>query len=386
MNAVFLLVGIAVLGLIILIHELGHFVFCKFFGVKVLKFSVGFGPALLRRKIGETEFLVSAIPFGGYISPLDEEKIREINRVKEELIRELQSKGAYELTAISNQIDRIIEEKFGVSPDDIKSRTFENKSYGAKVLMVLGGPLFNILASVVAMYVMLTLGIEKIGNTVGDVMKNSPAERAGIMRGDIVKEVNGVKVETWDEIKANIMISRDLVRLRVVRDGSELYFEILPISSERGGKMIGIYPDVNNVVKIRYDPGEAVYRSLVETYKFLTLFIRSLGMLFSREGLETLGGPISLTRMTSEAAQSGLKTALMVVFIISINLGILNLLPIPILDGGHILLLTVEKILGRRFSVHLRQVVNIIGLFVLSLLLVIATFNDIKNMFAKKLF
>lgn len=379
-------IGLLILGIIILVHEFGHFIFSKIFNVKVLKFSIGFGPAIAKKKIGETEFMVSAIPLGGYVSPLDEERLREITRVKEELVRELQSKGVYDLSTITYQIDKIIEEKFGISPQDIPKRTFENKPYLAKLLIVLGGPLFNIVLGILTMYLVLILGMEKIGNTIGDVMKNSPAEQSGILKGDVVKEINGIPVKTWDEIKSNIMLSKDVVRLKVIRNGQELSFELTPTKSEKGQKIIGIYPDTNNVVKMKYEPIEAIPQSFVETYKFLSLFLRSLGILFSKEGIETIGGPIALTKITSEAAQSGVRTILMVIFFISINLGILNLLPIPMLDGGHIFIMSLENILRRKFSPQVKQAISFVGILILSTLLVVAMFNDIKNIFIKKLF
>lgn len=386
MSILFILTAIAILGVIIVIHELGHFVFCKLFGVRVLKFSIGMGPAIIRKKIGETEFIISSVPLGGYISPLDEEKVSEALRFREKIAGRIQSKGIYDLASMTSLIDKMVEERFGINFRDIPSRTIESKPLLAKVLIVLGGPLFNILFGVIIMYLMLVLGIEKLGNKVGDVMNDSPAQRAGIIRGDLIVEVNGNEVETWDEIRANIALSGETVKLRVIRDREEVLLEVKPMRAGKAGKVIGIYPDTSYVVSIRYNPIEAIPRSLMETWKFLSLTLRSLKMLFSKEGVGMIGGPVALTKITSEAARSGMRALLIVVFFITINLGILNLLPIPVLDGGHVLMMLGEGITRKRISPKAKQIITLVGFLILSVLLAIAFFNDVRNILVKKLF
>lgn len=380
-----IIVGIIILGLIIIIHETGHFIFSKIFNVKVLKFSIGFGPVIARKKIGETEFLVSSIPLGGYVSPLDEERIEEIKRAKEKMIQDLQSKGSYDLLSTTKVVNETIEQKFGITQNDMIYRTFESKPYLAKILIVLGGPLFNILFGIFAMYLLLIMGIEKLGNTVGDILKDSPAEKVGIAKGDIITEINGVKTKTWDEIKLNIITSKDKVKLKVLRNGNELEFEVIPQKSGKSGKIIGISPDTSQIVKIKYNPIEAIPQSFKETYNFISMFLRSFKILLSKEGIESIGGPIALTKITSEAAQSGIKTLLIVVFFISINLGILNLLPIPVLDGGHIFIMSLEKLARRKFSPKVKQAISFAGIIILSALLIVAMFNDIKNIVMKRM-
>lgn len=384
-DAVSIIVGIIILGFIIIVHEAGHFIFSKIFNVKVLKFSIGFGPVIARKKIGETEFLLSSIPLGGYVSPLDEERIEEIKKVREKMIQEIQSKGSYDLLSATRSVDEIIEKKFGIAQDDMTRRTFESKPYLAKILIVLGGPLFNILFGIFTMYILLVIGTEKLGNTVGEILKDSPAEKAGITKGDVITEINGVRTRTWDEIKLNIMTSKDKVKLKILRNGDELEFEVVPQRTGKSGKIIGISPDVNNVIEIKYDAINAIPQAFVETYNFLVLFVRSFRFLFSKEGIESIGGPIALTKITSEAAQSGVRTLLVVMFFISINLGILNILPIPVLDGGHILIISLEKLARRKFSPQVKQAISLAGIIILSVLLVIAMFNDIRNIITKRL-
>lgn len=375
-----ILIGIILLGLIILIHEFGHFIFCKISKVKVLRFSIGFGPPLLRKKIGGTEFMISAIPFGGYVSPLDEEKVNEIKKVREEIIQELQAKGVYDIYTAEKMIDQVIEKKFGGKIQD--TQVFEKKPYISKFLIVFGGPLFNILTAIFAMYLILVLGIEKIGNRIGDVMKDSPAEKAGLQKGDIIIEVNGHPTKTWNSIKTNIMMAGDKIKIKVLRNNEEIEIEITPMKTETGN-IIGIYPDTDYKIFEKYGILSAIPHAFSETYKFLKLFVRALKLVFSKEGLKSLGGPIALTKITSEAAQSGIRTVLMVIFFISINLGILNLLPIPLLDGGNLAIITAETIFRRRFSPQFKQAISIVGIIILSTLLVIAMLNDVKNIFIK---
>ncbi len=377
-----LFVGIFVLGIIIIVHEFGHFIFCRIFDVKVLIFSVGFGPAIWKRRWGETEYRLSAVPLGGYVSPLDRDRINEIEYFRRKTYEMLKQEGHSD-TDIERISDELVLSEYGVTDQDLRNRTLESKPFYAKFLIVFGGPLFNFILGVAAMYFILVLGRVDIGTRIQKVMENSPAEQAGIIPGDEIIEVNQKSVKSWNELKTHIRLSGDKVNLKIKRGDNIFTISVTTIEKD-GMKVIGVFPDTSSLVVIKYNAIHAIPMSFVETLEFIKLFFSSIGLILSKEGLESIGGPIAITKITASAVQKGVGQLLIVIFIITINLGILNLLPIPILDGGHILIFSIEAILGRRLSQGLRQAVALVGLLVIISLFVVAMWNDIRNLMGGK--
>ncbi len=379
-----ILIGLVILGLIVIFHEFGHFIFCKIFNVRVLKFSIGFGPPIWRKKIGETEFSISPILFGGYVAPLDRERIKIMEDSKRELREKLIRDGKYDPLAIEKATQDFIKEEFDVSESDIKYRSIDSKPFFAKFSIVFAGPLFNIILSLICLYLLLVIGVEKIGNKVGGTLDGSPAQLAGILPEDEIIEINGTKTRTWDEIRTNIIISpTDKISVKVKRGEQILSLDIGTIR-KNGIKVIGILPDEDSKVLVKYGIISAIPQTFYELHKYSILFLKSLRILFTKEGVQSLAGPIGITKVTSDAAKRDFRALLFVIFFISFNLAILNLLPIPILDGGHILLYTVESIIKRPLSLKVRQAVTIGGLFLLILLLITATWNDFRNFILDK--
>lgn len=384
MTVLYILVAVLILGFIIFFHELGHFLFARVFRVKVLTFSVGFGPAIWRKNIGGTEYRISAIPFGGYVSPLERTKIDILAEEIKERLKKDKLISSLKEEHIDSLVWEEIEKNFGFSREDIQKHSLESRPFWQKFLIVFAGPLFNVVLAVFSIYVLLVIGIPSLGTKVGKVMENSPAEKIGIKPGDEVIEINNRKVKTWDDVRRKIAVSRDKVVIKVKRGDEILEFTAEP-EFRNGRKVIGILPDENSKILLKYSFLSALPESLYFSYDFMITLLKSIPLLFSREGVESIGGPISIAKFTADAVSEGISSVLMISFFMNINLAILNLLPIPVLDGGNILIFFVEALVRRRLSYRVRGAVAIFGLFILLAVAALATFNDIKSIIMKKI-
>lgn len=384
MTVLYVIVAVLILGFIIFFHELGHFLFARMFKVKVLSFSVGFGPAIWRKNIGGTEYRISAIPFGGYVSPLERTKIDILAEEVKERLRKDKLISSLKEEYIDLLVWEEIEKNFGFSREDIQKHSLESRPFWQKFLVVFAGPLFNIILAFFSIYILLLVGLPSLGTKVGKVMENSPAERIGVKPGDEVIEINGKRVKTWDDVRRRIAVSRDRVLIKVKRGEEIIEFTAEP-EFRNGRKVIGILPDENSRVMLKYSVFSALPESLKFSYDFMTTLLKSIPLLFSREGVESIGGPISIAKFTADAVSEGISSVLMISFFMNINLAVLNLLPIPVLDGGNILIFFVESLVRRRLSYRVRGAIAIFGLFILLAVAALATFNDIKGIIMKKI-
>ncbi len=350
-------VGAALIGLGILIvfHEFGHFLLAKLSGVGVLTFSVGFGPKLWVRKKGETEYALSAFPLGGYVKMVGEDPDEEIGQ------------------------------------SDIE-RSFAHKGLLKRIAIVAAGPGFNILLAVALLLVVfLFYGVPVLSTRVGGVEKGSPAERAGIHKGDVIVSLNGNNVESWEELSRSIKASAgNPITLKLKRDNQEIPVTVQP--AKREGKnifgekreewMIGIGSEMSIQ---KGSPGLAIVKAFQQTYDYARITLLALYKMIRGEvSPSNLGGPILIAQMAGQQAQEGLGSFLGFVAVLSINLGVLNLLPIPVLDGGHLLFFLVEAVIGRPVAVKHREMAQQVGVFLLMLLMVYAFYNDIARFFQKQ--
>lgn len=347
--------AVVVLGILIFVHELGHFLLAKRLGVGVLKFSLGFGPKLFGRKIGETEYLVSAFPLGGYVKMVGEDPDEE------------------------------------VLPEDT-SRSFSSKSAGKKIAIVAAGPIFNIAFAAVLFTLAFMVGVPTMTSEVGDAKEGFPAFEAGIKTGDKVVSIDGVHVSKWDEVSEAIQTSKkDVISVEVFRSGSTLRFDIKPkvtkvktiFGEDTEIRVIGIGASKNYIIE-RSNPVEAVGKGLISTWNVTMLTIQGIVKLIQRiVPAETIGGPIMIAQMAGEQAQAGFLSLLSFMALLSINLGVLNLLPVPILDGGHLTFFTIEAIIRRPLSHRFKEIAQQVGLFLLISLMAFAFYNDITRVFFK---
>lgn len=345
----YILSALVVLGLLIFVHELGHFLMAKLFGVGVEKFSLGFGPKIIGKTVGETEYLLSAFPLGGYVKMVGESPDVEL------------------------------------SPEDLQ-RSFMAKPPLQRIAIVAAGPVFNLLFALLLFIVIYMIGVPAATTRVGEVLAGKPAAAAGIKPQDLVMSVNGRPVDRWDEFSALIADSKGAPLDIIVKRGETLQsFRIAPETRE-GKNLFGekvVYPAIGVVaaaemVTDRFSPPKAVIKGTQQCWKVIKLTLLSIVKLIERVvPLDTVGGPIMIAKMAGEQAAAGGVNLIAFMALLSINLGILNLLPVPILDGGHLLFFTVELIFRKPVTARAREIAQQIGLALLLSLMVLAFYNDI---------
>lgn len=351
-----IIAAIIVFGLLIFFHELGHFLFAKLFKVYVEKFSIGFGPALFTKKLGETEYSISAIPLGGYVKMYGE-----------------------------NINDEVEESK--------KHRSFSHKAVAKRSLIVLAGPFFNFLLAFLLFSLVNTMGTPKLKPVIGEVQKDMPAYSAGLQEGDEIIKINGKEIKYWQQISDSIKSNSDKpVTLLIKRDGETIDKTITPKVTEVenifGEKisvsLIGIAPSTESTVTIRYNPFQALSLGAAKTYEITKLTIVGIIKIFQQVvPADNIGGPILIFQMAKETAAAGINSLLLFMAVISINLAILNLLPIPVLDGGHLLFYGIEAVKGKPVSLKTREVTQMVGLALLLALMVFAFYNDITRIISQ---
>ncbi|MEK7683682.1 MAG: RIP metalloprotease RseP, partial [Nitrospirota bacterium] len=434
--------AIVLLGILIFVHELGHFLFAKKLGVRVLKFSLGFGPKLIGRKYGDTEYLVSAVPLGGYVKMLGEEPGDELKEEDKPFAYNYQPVWKRFLIVFSGPVfnlffaaaiffvvflsgvpvpkpyvgkvmenspaaaaglitgDRItaINGKTVSGWDDIDVSV--NESRGEKLLFKIeregkiielpvtpekktGKNIFGENTEVMDIGIMPLLYPE-----VGEVIKNAVAEKAGIKKGDRIVEIEGASIKTWHDMTSIIHGSPEKpLRLKIKRDENFLELTVTPgkktlkypDGSEKQIGLIGIGPAGNNVIK-KYNPLKAASLGVERTWDIVVLTVVGIVKLIQRIiPADTLGGPIMIFQMAGQQASLGVMNFFLFMAVISINLGVLNLLPIPILDGGHILFLGIEAVRRKPLSEKVMMIAQRIGLAIIITLMVFAFYNDIMR-------
>jgi len=345
---------IVVLGILIFFHELGHFLVAKYFGVKVLKFSLGFGPKIIGRRVGETEYLISALPLGGYVKMLGEgEEEEEIDR------RDLE-------------------------------RSFSSQHPLKRMAIVAAGPVANLLlAALIFCPLYMISGIQVMTPEIGQVTEGSPASKAGFLKGDIIAAIGEREVASWQDVKAIVEKSAGVkLDVAVLRDGRTARLTVIPEQStiknlfgeDTPSGIIGVVA-AGKFKTLRLGPMAAIGEGLHKTWEIIRLTCLTVVKLIQRIiPIKTLGGPIMIGQMTGQIAREGWANLLPFMAVISINLGILNLLPVPILDGGLLLFLLIELITGKSLSVKKRELAQKAGLFLLILLMGIVMYNDLVRL------
>jgi len=347
---------IIVLGVLVFFHELGHFLAARLFGVGVEKFSLGFGPRIAGKKIGMTDYRISVIPLGGYVKMVGEEPDAEI------------------------------------APEDIPL-SFTHKHVFKRIIIVAAGPIFNFLLAVVIFFGFFQIyGTYTVKPIVGEVSENMPAEKAGIKKGDIITAINGLGVESWIDMAGLITESNGkTLTLSIRRGESTLDIDLKPASMpyknmfgedvERYVIGIGASGDVTS---IKLNPFQAFVQGFVRTYELSQMMVIGVVKLVKGDiSKDNLGGPIMIAQMAGDQAKKGAASLLEFIALISINLAILNFLPIPVLDGGHLLFFIIEAVTGRPVSVKVREIAQQAGIIILVLLMAFAFYNDIARFVTK---
>jgi len=343
------------LGVLIFVHELGHFWVAKKVGVLVQRFSIGFGPILLRRRRGETEYAISALPLGGYVKMLGEEDDSEPD--------------------------------VAAQPE----RAFQRQPLGPRAAIVFAGPAMNFLFAFLAYAaVFVFIGVETPSNTtrVGGVSRGLPAETAGIRADDVIRAVDGKPVSTWAELSSAVVASGGkTLTLTIDRGGAEFTLPVTPKLQENRTLLGETMPPVYRIgIEASHDwkqvgPVHAVGLAVQQTWRVSKLVVQGMGAMFvGRVPLRELGGPIAIARAAGQQARQGAKYYLMTMAFLSVNLGVLNLFPIPGLDGGLLFFFLIEAVMRRPLAQRHREIAQQVGLFVLVTLMLFVFYNDIHRL------
>lgn len=377
------LAPILVFGLVIFVHELGHFIAAKLMGVYAPRFSVGFGPALLKKRFGETEYILAALPLGGYVRMASRE---------DEATAFLEGgaeNSATEATASKDGFDPEAMIPFGPKPIP-ESRWFESKPLIGRLFIMVAGVTMNaVLAFVIYTGLLVHSGSPTPIPVAALVTPGEPAALAGIQAGDSIVSIDGVPLRNWDVLLDRIGASPGVtLHLGIVRDGQRVTADVTPAAKVVPDSRTGIKKRLGRIGMVAdqaFSPisfpaalGEAGQLT-VSNGGAIFLTLRAL---FTRGvGISELGGPIAIAQISVQAARGGFENLLALIALISINLAVLNLLPIPILDGGQIVLNIAESVKGSAFSAQTRERILKGGLLVIALLFVTVMFNDIaRNM------
>ena len=379
-----LIIGILVLGVLIFVHELGHFLIAKWNNVGVVEFAIGFGPKILHKQIGETKYSIGIIPLGGYVRMIGDDP-RLLVEQGEFAAAQAEEEEEVEVSELEKQLYAD------------KSRWFLTQKYWPKMAIVIAGPLFNVLFAIllsITTYYFYGKAISVDDSVIGGVYPNRAAENAGLLAGDHVTAINGKSISLWSELAETVSNS----------NGEKLVFSVTrtnPETQKKSNMEISIVPElidkelaiINGEENLnRYMIGvtasvesvpvdgaiEAFKLGVGHNWLLTKTIIRGLGaMITGSIPRSNIAGPIFIFGEAARSAEKGIEQLVGFVVFLSISLAILNLLPIPILDGGHLLFFTIEAIKGGPLSLKAQSLANQVGLVLLLSLMVFAIGNDI---------
>ena len=340
---------VLILGLIVLVHEFGHFIFAKLAGVYVYEFSIGMGPKIFGKKDkkGETEYCIRAIPIGGFVSLAGEE------------------------------VDD--DKKIG------KNRKLYNKNFIQRFMIMIAGAMNNFILC----FILLFLGALIYGSVsqkpvVSSVSEEYPAYQVGIREGDTITKINGEKVASWSEVQLLIQTAEDseLIVEFKTKDNVKKTVKITPVLTKN--------EDGSESYKLGVGMGGKVEKGFMASLKYAVntlgslfkLMFTTLKQLFTGHvAVKELSGPVGIYTVVGEQAKNGLESILYLIAFLSMNVGVINLLPFPAFDGGRVLFLIIEKITGKAIPTKVENIINNIGFLLLMLLMIYVTFNDILRLF-----
>jgi regulator of sigma E protease len=360
---------IVVLSIVVFVHEFGHFIVARWCGVTVKTFSIGFGREIwgFNDKKG-TRWRIAWIPLGGYVKFLDDENVA--------------SQPSPETLAHLSPAER--------------AGAFQTKPLWQRAAVVAAGPAANFLLAI-AIYTAINLfvGVRTIAPEVGEVIADMPAAQAGFQQGDVIKSIDGWSIESFEDVQRIVSINGDrTLKFSVERAGKPLVLEVTPLVKEQkdnfGGTfrrgLIGIKPSTAPSVleTRRVGPFEALRLGVRETYTNIAQTLQGLGdIIAQRQTADQMGGPILMAEVTAKVAELGIEPMLLWIAFISANIGFLNLLPIPVLDGGHLLFYSIEAIRRRPLSQRMQEIGFQIGIALVLMLMVYVNMNDLLRVWRR---
>jgi regulator of sigma E protease len=390
------LAPLLVFGLVVFVHELGHFLAAKAMGVYAPRFSIGFGPALWRHRWGETEYILALLPLGGYVrmaSREDQATAFLEGGAEEQAVPEVGANAAAPIVAApegSRDWDPNAMKPFGPKPIP-EHRWFESKPLVARLFILIAGVSMNaLLAIVLEIGTLAAYGREYYPAVIDSVVAGRPAQRAGLMKGDSIVSVDGQPVRDFQGLVGHVGAAAGrMISLEVVRDGVRRSVSVQPEAAEVQNQITGKKESVGRIYaaprqRVARDHlafGDAVVGGWNRTWENASGIVQIVRGLFSGDvPTSQLGGPIAIGYVSVQAARGGLERLITLIAFLSINVAVLNLLPVPILDGGQILLNVLETAKGSAFSAQTREYILRAGLLAIALLFALVMFNDIKGL------
>lgn len=348
--------AIIALGILIFVHELGHYLVARMANVKILTFALGFGKKLFSFRKGETEYALCAVPLGGYVKLLGESPDDEI-------------------------------------PEEEIPRSYSHKPPIVRMAIAFSGPFFNILFAAFLFFVIFASGHSVLSTKVGNIEKGFPADLAGIKLGDIISSIEGQPIEEWAELM-DIMAKSQLkpMKFGIKRGNEQLDITVTPKEVEGKNvfgetisrKVIGVVAS-NQLLQRQETLSGAASKAVIQTWNLSEITVLGMWKLIKGSiSPKNIGGPLLILDAAGKQAKEGKKNFVFFIAIISINLAVVNLLPIPILDGGHILFYVIEIVTRRKVPQHAQEVAQKVGLGILIAIMALAFFNDITRFFGAK--
>ncbi len=357
-SLVSILPALIVFGVLIIVHEFGHFIACRFSKVRVEKFSIGFGPELLHWQSGETRFSISLFPLGGFVSPAGEEASK-------------------------------------VGPEGPKPGDFLAASVLSRILIVVSGVAMNYALAFFVFWAVFMIGRPMPGTVVGGFVKGYPAEASLLKVSDKILKVDDKAVTNWKDILARFdSASGTMIKLSVERARANAQPELLTVqikpkvedAKDLFGKTtrmkrVGITPDPATYVSERYAPLPALAKAWdLEVFHTVLTHKAIFYLLTGQISPKNLMGPLGIIQMSGQAAKAGIATLLQLLAILSVSLAVINLLPLPALDGGHLVFLLIELLTRKRISPVWQERITTVGFFLLMALMVFVLYNDVVNL------
>jgi regulator of sigma E protease len=349
---------LVVLTVLVFVHELGHYLIARRTGVRIEVFSIGFGPELFgwNDRAG-TRWKFSAVPLGGYVKMFGDSDATSV----------LPASRGLEMTAAERAV------------------SFLHKRLGQRAAIVSGGPLANFVFAIIVLAVLFaTYGQPIPSAEVGSVQPGSAAETGGLQVGDVITSIDNSSVQRFEDVKALVEVHPGTpITIAVRRGGQDLTLNVTPSAvDEGGGRRIGqLGIRAGSVTYVRRNPASAVVYAFAETWNLSVSTLQAVGQMIARErSTDELGGPLRIAQISGEVAQGGIVPLISLMAVLSINLGLINLFPVPVLDGGHLLFYAAEAIRGKPLGQKAQEYGFRIGLALVLTLMVFATWNDLVHL------
>ncbi|OEH85851.1 RIP metalloprotease RseP [Desulfuribacillus stibiiarsenatis] len=404
------LATIIVFGVIVFIHELGHFLVAKRVGILVREFAIGFGPKLISVKKGETVYSIRALPLGGFVRMAGEDpetfdikngirvglslennivtkidlkpnashqitgKIEEYDLEKRMFIRLETETGSKSYQVYESAI--IVKDKEEVQLAPIH-RKFNGKTVGQRAAAIFAGPAMNFLLAglLYAMIIGIT-GVPSEANIVGDVVAGNPAAEAGIIAGDRIVEVDGITITTWQDLVQQISAKPNQAIDIAIQRGEQNVTMSLTTLEQAGTGKIGIVPTTESAGLM------SIVYGFERTWELAVLLLSHLGQMITGQIAADVAGPVGIIQIIGDQANEGLLQLISLAAFLSLNLGIINLFPIPALDGGRLVFLALEGLRGKPIDPNKEGVIHFVGFALLMLLILVVTYKDVMRIFS----